>query len=648
MIKHFFCFFSIFLITIALFSQPDIGKIEVYPNSEIGLFEKVELRFQMNTYANNYDSEIIKVDAVFTSPSGKNYKVPGFYYVDYVKLPDYDCGMELPCELLRAGKFQPYNWVIRFTPSEVGQWAYKVIAEDKNGTITIPTNTTYNFMCSYSDKSGFITKRNNRYLQKGDDPLFMVGTNLCWYGRDAFSKPIVNELGTNDFVRYFDILQENEANFTKVWINHPPGISLTGREWTTDKVHGFDDYNQKDAWQLDKIFELAEARNLNIILCVFQQNSFVNTYGVNNWDNSNAFNRSVNRSDKETINSPFDFFSDENTRKRTRDMLRYMIARWGYATNLVAWKIFTEIEQVENIWSKSGVNPPNGYLESVFSWHTEMSKYIRRIDAFDHLITTSSPNKYSNGGKEYPRVFYDMDLTISHDYKGINTLNDIKVFEKHLLVRANAYSSEDKLQDKPYMSQEWGVVPGKKLREMDPVGYAFHCCLWSSAMSGAFGSVLSWEWDTYLVKNDLFKQLKPVSRFMNGVIGELDGSIIGRKVQNNGISTFYALNRNNGLIIGWCQDDNYDFSVVKNTAYIKDLKRAKPDVKSRKNTILIPVQENDNKYYTIKWYDTNTAELVEEELVSSARGKLKLKMPHVLRSSSFGDGAFIIMPGQSK
>lgn len=643
MIKYFYSLISVVLISSALISQPNFSKIEIFPNNEIELFGKVELRFQMESYPNNYDSDIIQVDAVFTSPSGKNYKVPGFYYVDFVKLPDFDCGLDLKCESLIVAKYQPYNWVIRFTPNEEGRWKYSVIAKDKNGSKKTHDNIEYSFVCKPSDKTGFISKRNNRYLQKGDQPLFLIGTNVCWYKKEQFSKPIVNELGTNDYVRYFDILEENEANFTKVWINHSPGMSLTGREWTTNKLHGFDDYNQKDAWQLDRIFELAEDRDLNILLCVFQQNAMVNTYGDNNWGKNNAFNSQVNNSRNQTIDSPFEFFSNKTAKKLTKDMMRYMIARWGYATNLVAWKIFTEIEQVEKIWGKSGVTPPSGYLKNVFEWHTEMAKYIRETDPFNHLITTSSPNKYSNGGKEYPRVFYDMDLTISHDYKGFNTLNDLKVFEKHLLVRANAYLSEDKLQDKPYMSQEWGVVPGKELREMDPVGYAYHCCLWSSAMTGAFGSVLSWEWDTYLVKQDLFKRIKPVSIFMNLVIEDLDESVIGKKVQANGLSTFYALNKNTDLIIGWCQDDKYDFSVVKNTAYIKDLKSSKPRIKSKKNTILIPVEEN-NKAYTIKWYDTNTAELVEENSVRSIKGTIKLKMPYMLRSSTFGDGAFIITP----
>lgn len=643
MLKSFVTSLIFILIPSIIVCQPDIQQIKIYPDDSVGIFDKLELRFRLKQYANNYDSDIVKVDAFFTSPSGITYTVPGFYYIDYVKQPDFDCGLDLPCESLAVAKWQPYNWVVRFTPNETGNWVYEVVVKDKNGTQVLTNSQKNTFNCKHSDKTGFISKRNNRYLQKGNQPIFLVGTNACWYGRDVFSKPIANELGTNDYIRYFDILEESKANFTKVWINHSAGISLTGREWTTNKVHGFDDYNQKDAWQLDRIFELAEQRNIYIILCMFQQNALVNSYGVKNWGENNAFNRAVNSECDYTINSPFEFFSDSNARKLTKDLFRYMIARWGYATNLVAWKIFTEIEQVENIWRKSKVTPPKDYLENVFNWHSDMAAYIRSIDAFSHMITTSSPNKYSNGGKEYPGVFYDMDLTISHDYKGVNTLDDIKIFEKHLLTRANNYMNEKGLQDKPYMSQEWGVTPGKELTEIDPVGYAFHNCLWSSAMSGAFGSVLSWEWDTYLLKKNLFIRLKPVSEFMNSVISELDGSIAGKRIHNNGISTFYAENSSNGVIIGWCQDDHFDFSAVKNTSYIKNLKSSKPKVSSRNNAIEIPVS-GKNRYYRIQWYDTNTARWIEERSVESKGNILSFKMPVSLRRSTFGDGAFVLKP----
>ena len=615
--------------------------LQIFPENGTELFDKIELRFHLKEYTNNYDSEMIRVDGEFTSPSGKTYTMPGFYYADYVKLKDFDCGLDIPCESLQKAKHQPYNWSIRFTPNETGIWKYAIIAQDKNGRCIFPRNKKGNFTCIRSVRTGFITKNNNRYLKKGNDPIFLVGANVAWYGRDAFSVIPVNELGTNDYQRYIDILARIDVNFIKVWINHPASMALVGREWTTGKMHWFDDYNQKDAWQLDQVMEYANKHDINILLCVLQQNSFVNSYGVNRWEEHNAFNSRENSKREQVIQSPFNFFSDEKAIKYTKDLFRYIVARWGYMPNLIAWKLFTEIEQVEKIWSRSGVYPPDNYIENVIKWHNDMADYIRKIDPYQHLITTSSPNKYSSGGKEFPRIWYNMDLTISHDYQGFNNMKELKRFETHLLNRANAYINEPGLHDKPYMVQEWGLTPGNELRKLDPNGYQYHCCLWSSCMTGAFGSVATWEWDSYILKQHLFKLLKPVSIFMSSVINDLDSSMRGYKMHMNGLSVFYATNDYKDMFIGWCQDDNYDFSVIKDTKYIDDLKSSKPKPFSKRNTINLAVNKN-KQAYTIQWFDTQTAEIVYEETIQSKGYKIKFSMPGSLRSGTFGDGAFII------
>ncbi len=634
---------SLFLfVSFHLLSQPEITNFQQYPEEEIGLFEKIELRFHLQEYSNNYDSEVIRVDAEFRSPSGKTYVMPGFYFNDYVKLKNYNCGLEVPCESLRKAKFQPYNWVVRFTPNEVGTWSYIVYAQDKHGKTKLPENKY--FICTPSEKTGFIAKNNNRYLKKGDEAIFFTGTNIPAYKSTLSSKIPVDETGTNDYKRYIDIFAQYDANFMKVWINTPYSMALVGRELTTGKMHWFDDYNQKDAWQLDWIFNYAEENGINILLCTFQQNSFVNSYGGHYWRDHNAYNSSENSKNERVIDSPFDFFTNKKAIKYTKDIFRYIVARWGYAPNLIAWKLFTEVEQIEKIWSKSKVYAPNNHTENVIKWHDDMADYIRQIDPYKHLITTSSPTRTAYKGKEFPRLWYNMDLTVSHDYKSIESIKQLKQFETHLWRIASGFMDEPGLADKPYMSQEWGFTSGKTMDKYDPVGYEYHCCLWSSSMSGAYGSIASWWWDNYLVKHDLFKELKPVSLFMNSIVDHLDGTTRGYRAKMNGLTVFYATTEKEDVFIGWCQDDNYDFSVVKNTKYVYDLRTSKPRAVRSKNVIILPAKKN-NLIYTVRWYNTQNAAMVHEEIVKSKGYKLKFTMPESLRSGTFGDGAFIIQTG---
>jgi hypothetical protein len=640
MIKHFSLAGLLLVITFQLLAQPDITNFTLSPENEVGLFEKIELRFHLNQYHNNYDSDVIRVDAEFISPSGKKYTVPGFYYVDYIKMQDFNCGLDIPCESLKTAPYQPYNWVVRFTPNETGKWTYLVTARDKKGVTKYPQNNKSSFVCVSSNHTGFITKNNNRYLKKGDKPIFLVGTNIAWYERNSYATIPVKETGTNDYKRYIGILSDNHANFMRVWINHPAGISLVGREWTTGKMHSFDDYNQKDAWQLDQIMEDAAGHDINIVLSLLQQNSFVNTYGVDNWGDNNPFNKKIRDNKNGGIREPYQVFTNKEAIRQTKNLFRYIIARWGYATNLISWELWNEIEQLEKILKKSGVSVPANYYDNVIAWHKQMAAFVRATDPYDHLVSTSSPNKYSDGGKLFPGVWYPMDLTISHDYQNIKNM-PYKGFENHLLNRAKGYINDPGLKDKPYMSQEWGLTPGKSFSKSDPTGYEFHNCLWSGSMTGAFGTIAIWEWDDYVLKKHLFKRLKPVSVFMNSVIGQLDGTMKGYKTRLNGMSIYYATNDQSDIFIGWCQDDNYDFTAVKNTKYIKDLKSNKPVPASTKNTIQLPVKKNKQKF-TVTWYDTQTARKVSEITVTSKKHMIRFNIPSGLRNSTFGDGAFII------
>ncbi len=647
MTKNFFLIFNLlFLSSTYLFSQPLISNVHSFPETRIGEFEKIELRFKLNEYENNYDDEIIKVDAEFISPANKIYHVSGFYFVDYKKFEDFDCGLDVPCEKLKVTE-QKYNWIVRFTPNETGTWYYQITAKDKEGQTIYPLNQRKSFICISSNHTGFITKNNSRYLKKGDDPVFFTGVNIAWYKRSSYNKIPVKEAGTNDYKRYIRLLSKNNGNFMRLWINHPAGIAIVGKEWTTGQMHSFNNYNQKDAWQLDQIIAEADKNNVFVVLSLLHQNTFVNSYGVNNWDKNNAFNKKTNGNRNEGINSPFKIFYDEHAIKKTKNLIRYIIARWGYATNIISWELWNEVEQIEKIWLKSGFSVPEDYYKNVFRWHNDMAKYIRSTDPYGHLISTSSPNKFSDMGELFPNVWYNMDLTISHDYQYINNLNDFKRFESHLLNRANGFMNEIGLQGKPYMSQEWGITPGNQFSRNDPKGYEYHNCLWSSCMAGSFGAIAIWEWDQYVLKQHLFSHLKPVSVFMNSIVAQLDGTTRGYKTQMNGLSVFYATTSPENIFIGWCQDDNYDFSRVKDSKYVKNLKSAKPKPSGKKNWIKLPVNKNKQSY-TVKWYDTQSAKMVKEEIVRSKGHKIKFVMPQSLRTSTFGDGAFIIQAGTTR
>ena len=73
-----FCALSILLGIQTLFA---VIEVEDVNTTTVGLYEKFEVRINLSNshYSNPYDPEEIDVKAVFTSPTGEEWKVFGFY-----------------------------------------------------------------------------------------------------------------------------------------------------------------------------------------------------------------------------------------------------------------------------------------------------------------------------------------------------------------------------------------------------------------------------------------------------------------------------------------------------------------------------------------------------------------------------------------
>ena len=101
------------------------------------------------------------------------------------------------------------------------------------------------------------------------------------------------------------------------------------------------------------------------------------------------------------LKDPVEFFTDAEAKRRTKMWLRYAVARYGWSPSILAWELFNEVENTNagrtNQWPV------------VFAWHDEMAAYIRSLDPYHHLVTTSS-------AIDHPELFANMDYLQPHTY----------------------------------------------------------------------------------------------------------------------------------------------------------------------------------------------------------------------------------------
>ena len=121
-------------------AAPEIIRLRQRPDS-VGLFEKFEISLELKCdFVNPFDPDEIDIQADFTSPSGKKWNIPGFYYFSMSTI-----------------------WKVRFSPDETGTWNYSLTVKDKNG---IAASAPQSFVAVSSKRNGNIqVAANKRYLK---------------------------------------------------------------------------------------------------------------------------------------------------------------------------------------------------------------------------------------------------------------------------------------------------------------------------------------------------------------------------------------------------------------------------------------------------------------------------------------------------
>ncbi|MFH1239452.1 MAG: DUF5060 domain-containing protein [bacterium] len=440
---------------------PKIEKIYAETNS-VGQYEKFELNVVLdlkNIYHNPYDAEEIDLSAVFTSPKGEIFKIPGFIYQGFSLSPS---------EVLK--EYPKPVWKIRFSPNQKGKWSYQLKVKNPQ---TKYSSKVLSFKCVASRNPGFIrvNKKDRRYFQFDSGEIFYArGENLCWIEPDD---PF-------DFNDYFIRLKESCQNWIRVW--NCPWHIIT--EWSEPRAKGLGRYSQRDSWKFDQMLELAARYG------IYLQKVF-NFHGMfipgDEWEN-NPYNKNLGGPG----HKPTDFFSNEEAKSLFKRKLRYAIARWGYSTNILAWELFNEVDLVNNVDH-----------DEVAVWHREMAHYLKQADPFKHLITTSFARPTA-GDKTWK--LKDIDYTQVHDY-----VNDV-------ITLINSLSKFRRKYNKPCLVGEIaGEITSMQAEARDKRGIRLHNSLWTSLMSPLAGTAMYWWWDGHIRHNNLYYHFKAVGEFVRGI-----------------------------------------------------------------------------------------------------------------------------------
>ncbi len=539
----------------------------------IAHFEMLELTLTGDAPADPYDPATIPV-VKFTSPSGKTLSAAAFWYQDFTP------GLK--------AKGTPH-WRVRFTPTEPGEWT--VSSGGANAAFTVTSSQSHGFLR--------VDQGNPRYLAYDDEtPFFAIGLNLGW----ATSK----EQTLADYERWFDALAKEGANTVRVWM----AAWSFGLEWNDT---GLGDYTKRldRAWLLDRVFELAEARDLKIILVLINHGQFSETTNPEWADNP------YNVANGGPCGEPQCFVTNEQAKALFKRRLHYTASRWSYSPSLLAWEWWNEVN-----WTPISA-------EQLQPWLVEMTTYLHQVDVYRHL-TTHSYGSGASGGAVW--LLDGLDLMQQHQYTTQNPLRALPL----------GYARLAPLAEKPILFGELGNSTGiEDKTSFDQEGIHLHNGLWAAALSGYASTTMYWWWDTYVEPLDLWHHFGGISRFL---AGEDLAALSPAEVDlSSGDLGALALQSSDHALV-WVQNEAYTAESIQDgledalRAALRNKEQLDPDWRYEPPILKgqsLTLRGLENGTYQLRLYDPQRGSWRDEQTVEVSQNQVSVSLPPFTRDLAF-------------
>jgi hypothetical protein len=294
-------------------------------------------------------------------------------------------------------------------------------------------------------------------------------------------------------------LAANGGNYVRVW--------LSQSFWDIEEKAGV--YDEKKATRIDKFIEMARENHLHIKMTLEHFRSVTMEENPQKWATKFAYHKSNGG----PLDSVREYLTTTVGRKLFLDKVDYYKKRYGSDTLFFGWELWNEMNAVK------------GPEDSVFyEWNETMLKEVKQ--RFPDNLVMQSLGSFDG---EYAKPVYEKIMEMPgnevaqvHRYLDLGAKMEVCHAPMDVICSSAIKDLQAYRLRKPVILAETGAVEPNhagpsKYYPKDTAGILLHDILFAPFFTGSAGAGMSWHWESYVHKNNLWHHYGRFKEAIKGI-----------------------------------------------------------------------------------------------------------------------------------
>ena len=197
---------------------------------------------------------------------------------------------------------------------------------------------------------------------------------------------------------------------------------------------------------------------------------------------------------------PKELYTSKEALEFYKKKARYIVARWGYSTAVMAWEILNEPD-LPGFYQQPGRRGDYPYGKLGAAFVQVVARHVKQLDPADHLIT-SGCFRFWQPWASPTMSLPELDFNTAHSFDA----NPESTLRSHLELMHAKFG-------KILLPTEAGLTPFAQ--DPERTALAIHRTLWASHMMPSAGVAAPWWW-VLIDRRDLYFHFRALAAFAEG------------------------------------------------------------------------------------------------------------------------------------